>query len=94
MPAKKNEEMIFDLYTGATRTFEAICRQLIEKNAVDRDVLLSDLMAAQADLSRRGASLAASLPAAVFSALGGQAAALDEPEEDGDDGGMPQRPTS
>jgi hypothetical protein len=91
MPVKNDE--IFDLYTGAARTFEAICRQLIERNAVDRDVLLSDLMAAQADLSRRGAGLAASLPAAVYSALGGQAAP-EEPGNDDDIAAMPRRATS
>jgi hypothetical protein len=67
----QDNKQIFDLYVGMTTVLEALCRHLIDARVIDRNQLLEELLEAQVQLSRRGSGLSGSLPAALFSALGG-----------------------
>lgn len=72
MAEKAAEEMVADLYTGTVRTFEAICRQLIDAKVLNAELLLADLLQAQVDLAGRKVGNWSSVPAALYSVLGGQ----------------------
>jgi hypothetical protein len=72
MPTRLAEEMVADMYTGTVRTLEGICRQLIDAKVLNAELLLADLLQAQTDLAGRKLGHWASVPAALYAALGGQ----------------------
>lgn len=71
MATQAADEMIADLMFGTTRALKAICEQLIDKGALNRELLLSDLLQAQVDMAGK-AGLAGAVPAALRAELGGK----------------------
>lgn len=70
--ATETEEAIADLMFATTRTLKAICLQLIDKGAINREILLADLVQVQLEVSKNARSFAAAVPSALYAELGGQ----------------------
>jgi hypothetical protein len=68
MSEQENEALAADLYIGATKALEVICRQLIDKKILDADLLIADLVQAQVELAKH--SRWASVPAGLAALLG------------------------
>jgi hypothetical protein len=66
------DELVADLQLGTVKTLKAICEQLIDKGAISREILLSDLVEAQKDASQKAKSLAAAVPSLLYAELGGK----------------------
>ncbi len=63
-------EAIADLQFGMVKTLQVICEQLLYKGLLDRELLLSDLVQAQAEISAK-ASLAGAVASGLYAVLGG-----------------------
>jgi hypothetical protein len=70
------DEDLVDLYTGTVRALQCVCEQLIDRGMLDRELLLSDLLHAQAELAPKTKGLMASVPSALSAVLGGRSPKL------------------
>jgi hypothetical protein len=72
MDGQEMDEVITDLVFATSRTLKAICQQLIDKGAINREILLADLVQVQMEVSQKVEGPAAFVPARLYAELGGQ----------------------